>query len=36
MKIDDRFLNYEIGKQIPTSATDAKEKIEKEKLAADQ
>ena len=32
MKIDDRFLNYEIGKQLPTSASDAKEKIQKGKL----
>ena len=36
MKIDDRFLNYEIGKQIPTSAPDGKEKIEKEKLAEEK
>ena len=36
MKIDDRFLNYEIGKQIPTSASDAKEKIEKERLSEEK
>ena len=33
MKIDARFLNYEIGKQLPASAPTAKEKIEHEKLA---
>ena len=36
MKIDDRFLNYEIGKQLPTSASDAKEKIEKERLSEEK
>jgi negative regulator of flagellin synthesis FlgM len=36
MKIDDRFLNYDIGKQIPTPASDAKEKIEKEKLSEEK
>ncbi len=36
MKIDDQVLNYEIGKQIPTSASDSKEKVEKEKLPEGQ
>ena len=36
MKIDDRILNYEIGKQLPTSGPDSKEKVEREKLPEDQ
>jgi negative regulator of flagellin synthesis FlgM len=36
MKIDDKVLSYEIGKQIPTSASDSKEKVEKEKLPEGQ
>ena len=36
MKIDDKIISYEIGKQIPTSASDSKEKVEKGKLPEDQ
>jgi negative regulator of flagellin synthesis FlgM len=36
MKIDDKVLSYELGKQLPTSASDSKEKVEKEKLPEDQ
>jgi negative regulator of flagellin synthesis FlgM len=36
MKIDDKVLSYEIGKQVPTSVSDSKEKVEKEKLPEDQ
>ena len=36
MKIDDKVLNYEIGKQLPPSASDSREKVEKEKLPEDQ
>ena len=36
MKIDDRFLSYEISKQLPTSASDSKGKIEREKLPEEQ
>jgi flagellar biosynthesis anti-sigma factor FlgM len=36
MKIDDRFLSYDIGKQLPTSASDSKIKIEREKLPEEQ
>ena len=36
MKIDDKIVNYEIGKQLPTSPSDSKEKVEKGKLPEDQ
>ena len=36
MKIDDKLVSYEIGKQIPTSSSDSKEKVEREKLPEDQ
>ena len=36
MKIDDNILNNEIGKQLPTSPSDSKEKVEKEKLPENQ
>lgn len=36
MKIDDNIPSYEIGKQLPTSASDSKEKVEKEKAPEGQ
>ena len=36
MKIDDRILGYEIGKQLPTPASDSKEKVERENPPEEQ
>ena len=36
MKIEDKIVSYEIGNQLPTSASDSKEKVEKEKRPEDQ
>ena len=36
MKIDDKIISYEIGKQLPTPASGSREKVEKEKLPEDQ
>jgi negative regulator of flagellin synthesis FlgM len=36
MRIDDKLANIEIGKNLPPTASDSKEKVEREKLPGDQ